>query len=202
MANDLYITEIHQYAFGVEMVTTINHFSPDEASPFRSDQINEHVCDVVLPAINDLQGAFVSNDKVYTYYASGLPNAFLRYPGGGGSRAAAPSVVEPLFLTASVRWQVDEVEQYGPRLTPVQTGYTRISGLLDEDVVNGQISEDMQTLLISTFAPAWITSISIGPDLFWTAIHVNKTKTATGWKVAKNLGYMYSKLGTQNTRKR
>lgn len=202
MANQvLYISRIRQYAFGVTMLTTINHYKDADASNVRSDEINEHVCTVVLPALNDLQGDFVVNDSVYTYHAGGSGNAYLRYPGGIGGRVTTPQDIEPLFLTATVRWTVSETEQFGPRVTEVRSSYTRISGILDEDVINGQLSTDMQTLLSSTFADAWLAPVVVGPDTFNTVAHVNKTETASGWKVAELDSYMYARLGTQRTRR-
>lgn len=196
----LYTAIIRQAAYGVSTATTINYFLPGSIVNFANLTIAEHVRDNLLPEINGLQGDYVSNVDLYVRNSTTAIAPVTLSLVGGGTRTSTASVRQPAYLTAGVRWLTSET-QYGPRSTPITRGFTRLSGLLDDDVVNGRISDDYVTNLVATLIPAWTATVTYSGNTFLPCIHVNRLG-GSNWKIAQITGHVDIRLGTQNTRKR
>jgi len=201
MATDvLYISTLVQYCGTQRTVTTINHFQPVGGAIDKAQEVLDRVRDVLLPAINASQGGHVSNYSLDTRCGTSGGGIAFEYLTGGGQRAVTDSVILPPFLTATARWQTGST-QFGMALPLITKGYTRFSGLIDNDISNGRLSADWISTYGDDIVAAWLDSYEIAGVFYSPAIHVNRTEGAAEWRIRWISGFNGWKVGTQNTRK-
>jgi hypothetical protein len=200
MDNVLYILRLTQLLFGVRMVSTFNYFCPVDGNPSLATNVANHFIGNVLTDINTLQVDAVQNFSVYCWCPADIGSSATVYTSGGGTRTTQPEQRLPAYLTAGVRWQLSAT-QYGPRTALIKRSYTRISGLADADVINGQLAADYITSANDGWITSYLQGFTFGGDVYNAAAHVNETGEAPDWKVAIILDSMNFKLGTQNSRK-
>jgi hypothetical protein len=106
----------------------------------------------------------------------------------------------PAYLTVSIRWLLDDF-QHGAVSPVLKRSFTRLSGLLDADVISGRLNSEWSDDYLDDIGDAWALSTLLSGETFYSCAHVNPTEGANTWRIKGINGVMSARLGTQNSRK-
>lgn len=201
MALILYVTQMTQRIGTKNAVLTWNTYQPTNGDPLIAEDICQAFLTHVLPPLLDAQGDYVDCVSCYTYNATTAESSYYTQVTGSGQRTSTPGQIPGYFTTATVRWRVNP-NQDGPRPLKIKNGYSRIGGLLDDDIVQGSLNPTWIANYGDPFADAFRQTRTIGGQPYYVGIHVPpKTDPPTPWQLAGILDDRGWKIGTQNTRK-
>jgi len=198
----LYQTQIRQTYYGQNMVTTFYHWDEVTGAVGAAPEIALAVATDIVPLLNACQSPRVANDSVYCLdLGNGIDSSTIGVSGEGTLSGAASTDLPP-FMTVGIRWRPQEVQAF-PEAPDMKRGFTRISGLQDEQILAGIAIASGLLVSLEALTDELLLPITTDDGTYNLALH-RRDKAGTPpilQQVAVLVGVNGYKLGTQNTRK-